>query len=222
MKSTHWLSWRWLGRKLRRQFLTGILVIVPIGLTAWILYWIFTAIDALLQPVIEPVLGRPVPGVGFGITIVLIYLVGVIASNVGGKRLIRYGESLLAKVPVVRPLYSGIKQILESFSTPGEAGLMQPVLIEFPRKGVWTMGFITNESTTQSGETQLNIFIPTAPNPMSGFLQIVREDEVIRTNIPVEEALKMIISAGRVSPQDIGDKLAGKLGERNSIGKTST
>jgi len=213
MKHTHRISWSWLGKKLRTQFLAGILVVVPIGATILILFWIFNQIESIpgLQAVIKRIFGHPVPGVGFGITIILIYLVGIIASNVVGRRLIHYGESLLAKVPVVRPLYTGIKQILEGFSRPGKTGLMQAVLIEFPRKGIWTMGFITNESPTQSGERQLNIFVPTSPNPMSGFLQIVSEDEVIRTNIPIDEALKMIISAGKVSPQEISDRLSERI-----------
>ena len=112
---------------------------------------------------------------------------------------------------MVRSLYTGIKQILESFSAPGKTSLMQAVLVEFPRKGMWTIGFITNESPTQSGETQLNIFIPTSPNPTSGFLQIAMEDEVIRTDIPVNEALRMVISAGKLSPQGISDKLLGRI-----------
>ena len=202
------VSWRWLGRKLRGHFLAGLLVVVPLSATAWILVWIFNTIDNILQPVIQPMLGRSIPGVGFGITILLIYLIGAIASNVVGKSLIRWGEFLLAKVPLVRPVYNGIKQILESFSTPGKTGFMEAVLIEFPRKDIWTIGFITNEIPTQSGEAQLNIFIPTAPNPMSGFLQIVKEPEVIRTNIPVDKALRMIISAGKVSPTEITDRLS--------------
>jgi uncharacterized membrane protein len=173
--------------------------------------WSFTSIDDILQPVIQFFWGRSVPGVGFGVTVVLIYLIGVIASNVIGKKLIHYAEFLLAKVPVIRPLYTGIKQLLVSFSGTGKAGLMQAVLVEFPRKDIWTMGFITNELPTQSGGTQLNIFIPTSPNPTSGFLQIVREDEVIRTDIPIDEALKMIISAGRMSPQEVSDKLSERI-----------
>lgn len=212
MKYSHRVAWRWLGRKLRGQFLLGLLVMVPLGATILILIWVFTAIDNILQPVIRPIFGHNVPGLGFGVTIVLIYLVGVIASNVVGKRLIHYGESLLAKVPLVRPIYGGIKQILESFSLPSKKKLMQTVLIEFPRKGMWTVGFITNESPSQSGGTKLNIFIPTAPNPTSGFLQIAAEDEVIRTEIPVDKALRMIMSAGKVSLPEIGDKLSGKTG----------
>ena len=210
MKQVHRVSWNWLLRHLRRQLLAGILLVIPLGITILILIWIFTSIDNILQPVIEIIWGRSVPGVGVGVTVVLIYIVGLIANNVFGKRIVRYGESLLAKVPVIRPLYAGIKQFLESFTNLGKTGLTQAVLIEFPRKGIWTMGFITNELPTQSGKAQLNIFIPTSPNPTSGFLQIVREDDVVRTNIPVDEALKMIISAGRMSPQEISDRLSGR------------
>ncbi|MFC2025297.1 DUF502 domain-containing protein [Chloroflexota bacterium] len=211
MKYPHWLSW--CGRKLRGQFLTGVLIVVPLGATVLILYWIFATVDDILQPYIEHILGRPIPGVGFGIMIVLIYLVGVIASNVVGKRLIHYGEFLLARVPVVRPIYTGIKQILESFSVPQKGGFLEVVLIEFPRKEIWTVGFVTNESSDQKGQTQLSIFIPTAPNPMSGFLQITREDEVIRTSISVENALRMIVSAGRVAPREVSERLSGRMGE---------
>jgi uncharacterized membrane protein len=211
MKPKRWVSWGWLGRKLRAQFLTGILVIVPIGATILILLWIFYAIDGILHPVVVRMVGRAVPGVGFAVTMVLIYLAGVIASNVAGRALIQYGESLMAKVPLVRQLYTGIKQILESFSTPGKTGLMQVVLVEFPRKGMRAIGFITNESSDESGKL-INIFIPTSPNPTSGFLQIVREEEIIRTNIPVSEAIQIVVSAGKVSPGEINEKLAESLG----------
>jgi len=206
MKYTHWLSWSGLCRNLRKQFLAGVLVTIPLGATILILAWIFTTIDNILQPTIR--LGYRVPGVGFVITIVLIYLVGVIASNVFGKRLIQYGESLLSRIPLVRPLYTGIKQLLDSFSKPGKSRFMQAVLVEFPRKGIWTMGFITNESSAEAGEKRLNVFIPTSPNPTSGFLEIVKEDDIIRTNIPVDAALKMIISAGRVAPEEVSERLA--------------
>lgn len=208
MKNRQRRFWSWLGRKLRRQFLAGIIVVLPIGATILILAWIFVNVDNILQPVIGRILGRTIPGVGFGITVVLIYLTGVFASNFVGRRLIRYGESLLAKVPVVRPLYSGIKQILESFSTPGTTGVMQVVLIEFPRKGIRTIGFVTNELSGEPGKKLLSIFIPTSPNPTSGFLEIVNEGEIIRTDISVDDALKMIVSAGRVTPKEVAEKLS--------------
>lgn len=212
MKYTHRAFWGWLGRLLRRQFLAGVLAVVPLSVTIVVLVWIFNTIDNYLEPIIMPILGRSTPGIGFGVMIVVIYLVGVIASNVLGKRLINYAESLVARVPVVRPLYSGVKQLMDSFSAPGKTGFIQTVLVEFPRKGTWTIGLITKESPAQSGETQLSIFVPTSPNPMSGFLQIVGESEVIRTEISIESALRMVVSAGRVSPQEVSDRLSGKMG----------
>lgn len=210
MKYVKRISWRWLIRRLRTQFLTGIIVVIPIGITILILVWIFTSVDNILEPLIKLIFGRPIPGVGFGITLILIYLIGLAASNFLGKGLIQYGESLLSRVPVVWQLYSSIKQILESFRDARSSGFMRVVLVEFPRKGMRTIGFITNESTDSSGRKLLNIFIPTSPNPTSGFLQIAREEEVIRTDIPVDDALKMVVSAGKVSPQEIDDKLADK------------
>ncbi len=208
MKHTQRVSWGWLGKKLRAQFATGILVVVPIGVTILIFVWIFVVLDNILQPVIRSIWGRTVPGVGFGVTIVIIYLAGVIASNIVGRRVIHYGESLLAKVPAARQLYAGIKQILEGFSKPGKTGFMQVVLVEFPKEGMRAIGFITNESYDKSGERLLNVFIPTSPNPTSGFLEIVTEDKIIRTNISVDDALKMVVSAGRVSLKEISDKLS--------------
>lgn len=199
-----------LRRKFRAAFLTGILIVVPLGATVLILAWMFSSIDDVLQPIIRSVVGRTIPGVGFGITIALIFVVGVIASNVGGRKLVHYGESLLARVPLVRQLYTGIKQILVSFSTPSEAGFLRVVLVEFPKKGMRAIGFVTNESYDKSGEKLLTVFIPTSPNPTSGYLEIVREPDVVHTDISVDDALKMILSAGKVSPKEISDKLTAK------------
>lgn len=196
-----------LGKRLRAQFIAGIIVVVPLGASILILIWVFNGIDNILQPIIRAVLGKNIPGVGFGATVLLIYLAGVVASNLVGKKLINYGESLLARLPVFRQLYTGTKQILESFSAPRKTGFMQVVFVEFPRKGLRAIGFVTNELPTQSGGKLYNVFIPTAPNPTSGFLEIVREEDIIRTKIPVEEALKMVVSAGRVPIKEAVDKL---------------
>jgi len=199
-----------LRRKLRSDFLTGILIVVPLGATVLILLWIFNAIDDVLQPIIRSVVGRTIPGVGFGTTVVLIFLIGLIASNVGGRKLIHYGESLLARVPLVRQLYTGIKQILVSFATPSESGFLQVVLVEFPKKGMRAIGFVTNESYDKSGEKLFTVFIPTSPNPTSGYLEIVRETDIVHTNISIDDALKMVLSAGKVSLKEISDKLTAK------------
>jgi len=185
----------------------GILVVVPIGATVLILVWIFNAIDGILKPLITSIWGHHIAGIGFGITILLIYLVGVVTNNYLGKRLISYGDSLLARVPLVRQLYTGIKQILESFYQPRKAGFLEVVFVEFPREGMRAIGFVTNESTDQVGTKLLHIFVPTSPNPTSGFLQIVEENKVVRTTISVDDALKMVVSAGRVSPSEFDYKL---------------
>ncbi len=200
------ISLGWLARKLRAQFLLGIIVSVPIGVTALILIWAFNSIDHLLQPIITFFWGHTVPGVGFGVTIVLIYLIGVIASNIAGKALIRYGEYLLGRIPLVRALYNGIKQIMQSLSSPEKTGFMQVVLVEFPKKGMMAMGFVTNEFHDKSGGRLLSVLIPTAPNPVTGFLQIVREEEVIRTKIPIDEAVRMVVSAGSAAPEKLRDR----------------
>jgi uncharacterized membrane protein len=192
------------GRKLRRQFITGVLVSIPHGATVIILIWIFNSIDNLLQPLITTIWGHTIPGVGFGVTVVLIYLVGVLASNVLGKRLIHHGDSLLKRIPIFNQIYSGIKQIVDSFSSLDKNTFMQVVLVEFPRKGMRTLAFVTNETTDKSGQKLVNVLIPNSPNPMSGFMEIVKAEEVIRTKIPVDLALKMIVSAGRMIPQEMG------------------
>ena len=207
MEHTHTAIFRRVGRKLRTQFLTGVVAIIPISVTLGILVWIFVTVDNFLAPLVKLAFGRPVPGVGFGITLLLIYLVGVIASNVLGRKLLEYGESLLARVPLVRQLYIGVKEIVNSFRQSNKSGFKQVVLVEFPRKGMRTIGFVTYESTDKDGRKLLNIFVPTAPNPMSGFLQIAREDEVVRTDISVDAALKIIVSAGKLSSPEIEAKL---------------
>ncbi|UCH43251.1 MAG: DUF502 domain-containing protein [Dehalococcoidales bacterium] len=199
--------WKWTVKKLRTHFFTGVVTTIPLGITVWLLVWFFVTIDNILQPVITAIFGRPITGLGFGITIVLIFIIGVIASNVIGKRLIGYGEAILPFLPVFRQLYTGLKQITEGFTAPERTGYMQVVLVEFPRKGMRVIGFLTNELGDEPENKLLTIFIPTSPNPTSGYLQLVKEEEVVRTNISVENALKMVISAGRVSPKEVVNEL---------------
>ncbi len=184
---------------LRKQFLDGLKVIIPLGVTIFILVWIFGKIDSILQPIIRSIAGRTIPGVGFAITIILILIAGAVVGNVAGRKLIRYSESLLSKIPIVRQLYYGIKQIVDSFSSQDKGGFTRVVMIEFPKAGMKTIAFVTNEYVDQSGKRMLNVFIPTAPNPTSGFLQIVKEEEVTATDISIDDALKMVMSAGKVS-----------------------
>ncbi|MFC2014973.1 DUF502 domain-containing protein [Chloroflexota bacterium] len=194
-----------LSRNLVAKFGIGLLTIVPFAGTVGILYWGFVKIDGIMQPLIEGISGHTIPGVGFAITVFLILVVGFVASNIVGKKLIHYGESAIPWFPIVHQLYDGIKQIMESFSLPKKGSRMQPVLTEFPRKGMKVIGFITNEFEDEFGRKLFTVFIPTSPNPTSGFLQIVNEEEIVRTPISIENALKTIVSAGRVAPQEVVD-----------------
>ncbi len=192
-----------LGKEIRKLFLTGILVLAPIGITVWVLIQIFLFVDGILSPVLRLAFGRSLPGVGFVIVIILIFLTGAVAGNIGEKKLIDYFHSLVGRVPIVRPLYSSIKQILDSFSEAGRTVFTQVVLVEFPRKGMRTLGFITGETSDKAGKKLLNVYIPGSPAPTSGFLQIMREEEVIRTTISVNQGMKMVISAGKVTPWEL-------------------
>ena len=195
------------GKKIRAQFVTGLLVVVPLSASILILIWVFNSIDDILQPIIEAIAGRRIPGVGFGVTVVLIYLAGVLARNFIGKKLMSYGNSVLMRVPVLRGLYTGIRQILHTLAAPDKANFMQVVLVEFPRKEMWTVGFVTKEITTETGEKYVNVLIPTSPTPWSGYFQILREADVIRTEISVKEAVKMVVSGGMTTPEGLHSKL---------------
>jgi len=170
--------------------------------------WLFTGIDGLLQPVIKAIFGNEIPGLGFAITIALVYLAGLFASNIVGHRLIRFGESLLSRIPLLKQLYNGTKQVIASLSGTGinKAAFREVVLVEFPREGMKTVAFVTNETRDETGRKLLMIFIPTAPIPTSGYFEIVTEDKVTRSNITVDEAMQMIISSGMVVPDVIDTK----------------
>ncbi len=199
--------WSRFLRKFRDILIAGLVVTVPIGLTIWIFAWLFTQIDQLLRPLVKLVFGREIVGVGFGVIVIVVLIVGAIATNNLGKRIIRWGESLLGKIPITRTIYDGIRQIIQSFSDPGKTGFMQVVMVQYPRKGVYTIGFVTNEHIDEAGKKLVNVFVPNSPNPMTGFLHIFDDVDVIRTSITIEEGRKMVVSAGRMSPKDVGDKM---------------
>lgn len=189
----------------RRNFIAGILVVVPLIIAAWILWWIFSSVDNMLQPVIEAIFGREIQGLGFAIFLVLIYITGVVASNYLGKKVIHFTESLLAKVPVFRQIYIGAKQVIEGLSGAGmnKAAFREVVFVEFPREGMSTIAFITNEIKDKKGKKYYAIYIPTAPIPTSGYFEIASEEQVIHTDIPVDEGIKIVISSGMILPDKI-------------------
>ncbi|MBL7119048.1 MAG: DUF502 domain-containing protein [Dehalococcoidia bacterium] len=187
-------------KNMQRNFIAGLIVLTPLVATVVIMKWLFELIDGILGPAFEPILGRAYPGAGFVAMLILIYLAGLIAANVLGKRAIRYGESWVQRLPLFGEVYNIFRQIIDSLMMSQKGGFKEAVLVEFPRPGMTTVGFVTNRVTDSSGRELLHVFIPTAPNPTSGFFQMIPPENVIRTKLSVEDAMKMVMSAGIVSP----------------------
>lgn len=207
---------------MRANFLTGLVVIAPVGLTIWLVWTVVGWFDGFVLPLvpaqyqpdkliqtylgIEDVAQINIRGIGAVIFLLFTMFVGWLAKGLIGRSLIRWAESLVERTPVVRSIYSGIKQISETVFAQSERSFEKACLIEYPRRGIWAIGFI---STTARGEvsaragntgTLLSIFVPTTPNPTSGFLLFFPAEDVIELDMSVEEAAKLVISAGLVYP----------------------
>ncbi len=198
--------WHWLLTSLRKSFLAGLLVVVPIAASVLVLFWVFEKVDGLLNPTIERFFNISIPGLGFAATIVIVLIVGAIASNYLGRKAIEFGEAILKRVPIFRQLYTGAKQVLDSIAGTGaisKAAFREVVLVEFPTRGMQTVAFVTNEFLGPEGEKLFAIYVPTSPMPSSGFSGVVREQDVQRTNLSVDEALKMVISGMMIAPPAI-------------------
>lgn len=198
--------------RLRSSFLTGLVVIAPVGLTIWLIWTVVGWFDGVVLPLVpqrfqpEQYIGINLRGVGVFIFLVFTVLVGWVAKGLIGKSLIRFAESLVDRMPVVRSIYSGIKQISETVFAQSERSFEKACLVQYPRRGIWAIGFI---STVARGEVSnraetagrlMSVFVPTTPNPTSGFLLFFPEEDVIPLDMSVEEAAKLVISAGLVYP----------------------
>ncbi|MEW6488752.1 MAG: DUF502 domain-containing protein [Thermodesulfobacteriota bacterium] len=191
----------------RKHFLTGLLVIVPLGLTYYVVSAIVRAMDrvlAVLPPLFHPETYLPfrVPGLGLIVTLLLIQVVGFLSANLLGRSVVKAYENVLHRIPVVRTLYVAIKQLLEQMLSPDGDRFRRVVLVEYPRKGIYSLGFVTGvsrgEVQDKTRERVLNVFLPTTPNPTSGFYLLVPEKEAVSLEIPVDDAFKLIMSAGIV------------------------
>jgi uncharacterized membrane protein len=198
---------------LRASFLTGIVVIAPVAVTIWLLWTLVGWVDSFVLPLVpstiqpEKYIGINLRGIGVAIFLVFTIIVGWIAKGLIGKSLIRWAENIVNRMPVVRSIYSGIKQISETVFAQTERSFEKAVLIEYPRRGIWAIGFISTEakgeiSRSNSDDALLSIFVPTTPNPTSGFLLFFPKRDVIELDMSVEEAAKLVISAGLVYPPD--------------------
>lgn len=212
--------WR---RALRAYFLTGLVVIVPLVLSVFVLYKLFLAIDGLFKGVVGAFLaqklgltiaGRPVPGLGFVALVLLILLTGVVARNILGRKLITAGEEFLGRVPLLNRVYKTFQQIVQAFVSDKREVFSKVVLVEYPRKGLYALAFVTQDTRGPVQDALepdvYSVFLPTTPNPTSGFLLFVPKEETIQVKLSVEEALKVVISGGTISPS-----------ERLEVGKTA-
>jgi uncharacterized membrane protein len=186
----------------KKYFLTGMLVIIPLWITIVVLQAFINITDSalnILPEIVNPRTYIPFPGIGVVIALILIIVVGALASNYFGNKLLSYGESLLNKIPFVRTIYQGVKQLMEGTIKDKGTIFSRVVMVEFPRKGMYFIGFVTGTTIQklQGNERKLvKVFIPTTPNPTSGFFCMLPEEEVQYLDISVDEAFKLIISAG--------------------------
>ena len=204
---------------LRASFLTGLVVIAPIGLTIWLIWTMFGWVDGFVLPLIpdqfnpEAYIGINLRGLGVIFFLAFTILVGWIAKGLIGRSLIRFAETLVERTPVVRSIYSGIKQIAETVFAQSERSFEKACLVQYPRKGIWAIGFISTQAkgeVAERAETMgglTSVFVPTTPNPTSGFLLFFPEEDVVELDMSIEDAAKLVISAGLVYPPERpGDK----------------
>ncbi len=196
---------------LRRYFVAGVLVFAPIGVTLWAIAWIIQRLDNLILPhvlrlVMPGLEGAPrIPVVGALFTLVVIILIGVVARHLFGAELVRLWERLLGRVPVARSIYGAVKQLVEAiFSAKTRESFSRVIMIEYPRKGLYALAFTTGPARgilqDVTGERMLNCFVPTTPNPTSGFYLLIPERDVTPLELSVEDAFKLVMSAGLVAP----------------------
>ena len=206
------------GRRLRNYFLTGLIIVAPLAITAY-LTWTFIGWGGSWGEPYIPQIYNPdnylpfaVPGFGLLTALFLITMIGFLTANLVGRSIIGFGESLLDRMPLVRSLYKGLKQIFQTVLAEQSGSFKQAALIEYPRRGLWSIVFIATDTKGEVNERlpeseSMSVFLPTTPNPTSGFLLFVPRKDVIILDMSVEEAAKMVISAGLVSP-DFPQKLS--------------
>ena len=204
--------------RLRNYFLTGLVVAAPLGITLWILLGVIELIDDSVVPLLPPAynpqtyiekylgIGVHIPGIGLVVVLVGLTTIGLLTANFVGRMVVRTGENILGRMPVVRSIYGALKQIFQTILENSSRSFREVVLVEYPRRGIWAIGFITSategEVQTTIADEVVNVFLPTTPNPTSGFLLFVPRRHLVVLDMTVEEGIKMVVSAGIVTPPD--------------------
>ena len=200
--------------RLRNYFLTGFIVCAPLAITLYIAWSFIGWVDSWVKPYIpsryspETYLSFKLPGFGLIVALVLITLIGFLTANIAGRAVVAFGEGLLGRMPLVRGIYGSLKQIFQTVLSNKGDMFSQVGLVEYPRKDVWSLVFVTGEKETEigqkldkDGDPLIAVFMPCAPNPTTGFLMYVRKSEIIGLDMTPEEAARLIVSAGLVPPE---------------------
>ncbi|TYL08262.1 hypothetical protein MOLA_19880 [Moorella thermoacetica] len=191
-------------RHLRRFFLTGIIVTMPAAATIYALWLVFSFLDQLAGQAVGLFLGRRVPGLGLALTLAVVLIAGFLATNFIGRFFLNLWDEVMYRIPLVNSIYRTVKQLVEAIWRDDKKAFQHVVMVEYPRRGIYSLGFLTGpapaEASMRAASDLVNVFVPTTPNPTSGFLLLVPREEVIPLEMPVEDGLKLIISAGVVGP----------------------
>ena len=194
---------------IRSKLMAGLLVMIPLGITVVILKFVFDSFDPILEPVYVRIFGTYTPGIGIGTLLVLLYVIGHLTSHVVGRQIISKGNKLMNHIPIVKTVYKAALQATDVFSSvnagdvTGTSSGKKVVLVDFPGYGLKSIGLVTGNIKGNNGERFLVVYMPTAPFPTSGFVVILKEDQVSYTSMSADQAMKVIVSAGIMAPSDI-------------------
>ncbi len=192
--------------RVRRHLTAGLLVLVPVIVTAAVVAFLFNLIDGWSRPLTRHLFGRELPGVGIALTVVVVWLVGLLSTNFVGKKFLEVFERLLENLPLVKSVYSASKQLVDAFSPKGRGSFRRVVLVEFPKKGTFALGFVTGGGLGALGDGIASVYVPTAINPTSGFVVFVPESEIVDAGLTVEEGIKLVVSGGVVGPRQLPER----------------
>lgn len=193
-------------KNIRKWFLSGIAVVLPVGVTIFVLIWLFNLLDGILAEPVSWAIGMEIPGVGLLAILIIIFVVGILTSNYIGKKMAGWFHALVTKIPIVGNVYKPVSKIANSLSSENTKSFQSVVTVEFPSKGIFSLGFITNDNVAFGGDDKVCVFIPTTPNPTNGFLVFVEKEQVTELDISVPEGLNMVVSIGSVIPDNVPEK----------------
>ena len=212
----------------RRQFLSGVLVVVPLILTYVVLRFLFDVVDGILLPVVEKLLGYTIPGLGIIATLLIILLTGFFTRSLLGGTLYKYGDQIMARIPIIRIIYMAAKQLIEAITRPQIKSFKEVVMIEYPRRGLYAIGFATSRikyiDDVFGKKKLVGVFVPSTPTPVTGLVIFAPEDEIMPVDMSVEEAMKLLVSGGIVAPPAFRDndrisvyEVAADTGDANEV-----